>query len=75
MKRFPAHPVVFASLFLAGIAGWGANHTHAQGVQIDHVSIGGVVLNTDGRTPEAGVWVIAETKRPAHSFPSNRGDG
>ena len=36
-------------------------------MQIDRVSIGGVVLNTDGRTPEAGVWVIAETSAlPTH---------
>ena len=31
-------------------------------VQIDQASIGGVVLNSNGDTPEAGVWVIAETK-------------
>jgi hypothetical protein len=31
-------------------------------VQVDKSSIGGVVLNNDGQKPEAGVWVIAETK-------------
>ena len=31
-------------------------------VQIGPASIGGVVLNSNGDTPEAGVWVIAETK-------------
>ena len=67
MKRFLAPPAVFASLFLVWIAGWSAHQTRTQGVQIDHVSIGGVVLNTDGRTPEAGVWVIAETSAlPTH---------
>jgi len=33
-----------------------------QDVQIDQASIGGVVLNANGGMPEAGVWVIAETK-------------
>src|SRR6267143_4891214 len=32
------------------------------GVQVDKSSIGGVVLNSNGAKPEAGVWVIAETK-------------
>ena len=32
------------------------------GSQIDKSSIGGVVLNSNGAKPEAGVWVIAETK-------------
>ena len=41
MKRLPARPIVFASLVLVWIAGWGTHHTRAQGVQIDHVSIGG----------------------------------
>ena len=30
--------------------------------QVDKSSIGGVVLNSNGGKPEAGVWVIAETK-------------
>src|SRR5438309_6117941 len=32
------------------------------GVQVDKNSVGGVVLNSSGAKPEAGVWVIAETK-------------
>src|SRR5712691_8175626 len=32
------------------------------GVQVDKSSVGGVVLNSNGAKPEAGVWVIAETK-------------
>src|SRR6266566_4920722 len=32
------------------------------GVQVDKNSVGGVVLNGNGAKPEAGVWVIAETK-------------
>ena len=38
----------------------------AQEIQLDGRSIGGVVLNV-GKTPEAGVWVIAETTSlPTH---------
>lgn len=33
-----------------------------QGLTIDKSSIGGTVVNSDGGRPEAGVWVIAETK-------------
>src|ERR1700682_6554635 len=32
------------------------------GVRVDKNSVGGVVLNSNGAKPEAGVWVIAETK-------------
>src|SRR6267154_1037743 len=32
------------------------------GLQVDKSSIGGMVVNTSGGKPEAGVWVIAETK-------------
>src|ERR1700738_1171045 len=32
------------------------------GVRVDKSDIGGVVLNSNGAKPEAGVWVIAETK-------------
>src|SRR6266404_4358399 len=31
-------------------------------LQVDKSSVGGTVLNTSGGKPEAGVWVIAETK-------------
>jgi mono/diheme cytochrome c family protein len=34
----------------------------ASGVTVDKASIGGVVLNAKTAKPEAGVWVIAETK-------------
>jgi hypothetical protein len=34
----------------------------ASAVQVDKSSIGGVVVNGNGAKPEAGVWVIAETK-------------
>jgi hypothetical protein len=32
------------------------------GLKIDNASIGGTVVNSNGGKPEAGVWVIAETK-------------
>src|SRR5579871_4117004 len=32
------------------------------GLKVEKSSIGGVVVNSDGAKPEAGVWVIAETK-------------
>jgi streptogramin lyase len=34
----------------------------APGFKIDNASIGGTVVNINGGKPEAGVWVIAETK-------------
>jgi hypothetical protein len=34
----------------------------ASGITVDKSSIGGVVVNSNGAKPEAGVWVIAETK-------------
>ncbi|HVQ15911.1 MAG TPA: carboxypeptidase-like regulatory domain-containing protein, partial [Vicinamibacterales bacterium] len=35
---------------------------NAAGFKIDDASIGGTVVNSNGGKPEAGVWVIAETK-------------
>ena len=32
------------------------------GLKLDEKSIGGTVVNSNGGKPEAGVWVIAETK-------------
>jgi hypothetical protein len=37
-------------------------------VKVDSASIGGVVVNINGGTPEAGVWVIAETKSLSTPF-------
>ncbi len=39
-----------------------AGNSGASGFPVDENSIGGVVMNSDGRAPEAGVWVIAETR-------------
>jgi hypothetical protein len=40
----------------------GAPRAAASGYQVDANSIGGTVANSSGGKPEAGVWVIAETK-------------
>src|ERR1700720_437901 len=45
-----------------GQQGGAARGAGASGVQVDKNSIGGVVLNSYGAKPEAGVWVIAEAK-------------
>jgi streptogramin lyase len=49
------------TLAVLGVLAWQTDNPAAQGVQIDRLSIGGVVLNNSGLAPEAGVWVIAET--------------
>src|SRR5712671_3683040 len=38
------------------------------GLQVDKSSVGGTVVNASGAKPEAGVWVIAETKSLAVPF-------
>jgi len=40
----------------------GAPRGAGSGIQVDANSIGGTVVNSNGGKPEAGVWVIAETK-------------
>src|SRR5260370_21013978 len=40
----------------------GAARAAGPDVQVDATSIGGTVVNSSGGKPEAGVWVIAETK-------------
>ena len=49
-----------AALLISSIAGVGARQTGGSAVPIDADDIGGVVTSAKG--PEAGVWVIAETK-------------
>jgi hypothetical protein len=51
-----------AGLLAAGQEKTSASNASAAGFTIDKNSIGGVVLNSNGDKPEAGVWVIAETK-------------
>jgi len=45
-------------------AGWQNSSRDASSnvSSVDQTSIGGSVVNSDGAKPEAGVWVIAETK-------------
>jgi hypothetical protein len=60
--------VVFAAIVLTSLAGMHAQVTPAS-VAIDNDDIGGVV--TGARGPEAGVWVIAETRdTPTHMIKS-----
>ncbi len=52
-------------VLLLGVFQWsaaGQRNAADLGIQVRANSIGGVVLNNDGGRPEAGVWVIAETK-------------
>src|SRR5579884_3976645 len=65
-----ARNVVWALAIIVCIVGFFELAKHVQpqrvqaapAVQVDKNSIGGVVLNNSGQKPEAGVWVIAETK-------------
>lgn len=55
------------------VATWSARGQQTgAGIQVDKNSIGGTVLNTNGNKPEAGVWVIAETKSFQVPFRTNR---
>src|SRR5258708_7693779 len=53
--------VLLAVLFVAARPVAGGPQA-VPGLTIDKKSIGGTVLNSNGGKPEAGVWVIAETK-------------
>ena len=53
--------VLLAVLFVAARAAVGGQQ-NVPGLKIDKSSIGGTVVNSNGGKPEAGVWVIAETK-------------
>src|SRR5258705_140651 len=52
--------IAFAAVMMASLAGVQESQVAPQTVAIDTDDIGGVV--TGPRGPEAGVWVIAETK-------------
>ena len=60
--------VSFACLLSAAAVTSAAAQPAAQQVRIDADDIGGVVTSAEG--PEAGVWVIAETARPADEITS-----
>lgn len=47
---------------VAGQQNGTARSADASGIQVDKSSVGGTVMNSNGGKPEAGVWVIAETK-------------
>jgi len=50
---------------ILGVFQWsaaGQRKGAALGIQVNANSIGGAVINNAGDRPEAGVWVIAETK-------------
>src|SRR6266699_6706159 len=53
--------VLLAVLFVAARPVVGVPQ-NVPGLTIDKKSIGGTVVNNNGGKPEAGVWVIAETK-------------
>jgi hypothetical protein len=59
--------VLLAVLFVAARATIGGQQ-NVPGLKIDALSIGGTVVNSNGGKPEAGVWVIAETKSLQTSF-------
>jgi hypothetical protein len=59
-KRIWYPGIYIAVLWTGSLAGVGAGQRGGGAVQIDNDDIGGVVTSAKG--PEAGVWVIAETK-------------
>jgi len=57
--------ISLALVFLLGVFHWsavGQRNAADPGIQVTANSIGGAVINNSGGRPEAGVWVIAETK-------------
>jgi hypothetical protein len=59
-----ARRVLWLPLAVLCLVTWSAagQQRSAPKMQADKSSVGGVVVNTNGGKPEAGVWVIAETK-------------
>src|SRR5437868_10086818 len=53
--------LLLAILCVAALPALGGPQSVA-GLKVDKSSIGGTVVNSNGGKPEAGVWVIAETK-------------
>ena len=66
MRKILYPGVCVAALLASSIAGMGARQGGGNTVAIDADDIGGVVTSTKG--PEAGVWVIAETKELPTGF-------
>ena len=66
MRKILYPGVCVAVLLASSIAGMGARQAGGNAVPIDNDDIGGVVTSSKG--PEAGVWVIAETKELPTGF-------
>src|SRR4029453_9222683 len=66
MRKILYPGVCVAVLLASSIAGIGARQAGGNAVPIDNDDIGGVVTSSKG--PEAGVWVIAETKELTTGF-------
>jgi len=63
--RILVRGMLLSLLLVFGLIHWpvaGAQNGGGFGIQVGADSIGGVVINSAGGGPEAGVWVIAETK-------------
>jgi len=62
--RTVARRMLWPLLLVLGLVTWSAagQQNTTSKMQVDKSSVGGVVVNTNGGKPEAGVWVIAETK-------------
>src|SRR5689334_16494531 len=54
--------LLLTGLTLAAQPPQGSGTPNPDAIRIDQASIAGVVLNSAGARPEAGVWVVAETK-------------
>ena len=66
MRKILCPGICVAGLIVSSLAGIGARQAGGSAVQIDGDDIGGVVTSSKG--PEAGVWVIAETKELPTGF-------
>jgi streptogramin lyase len=62
--RFTTRVMLSALLALVCAISWPVARAQqvVAGLQVDKTSVGGIVVNENGAKPEAGVWVIAETK-------------
>ena len=66
MRKLLYPGICGAALLASAIATMGARQAGGNAVAIDNDDIGGVVTSSKG--PEAGVWVVAETKELPTGF-------
>src|SRR5947207_2800584 len=66
MRKLLYPGICIAAVLASSIATMGARQAGGNAVAIDNDDIGGVVTSTKG--PEAGVWVVAETKELPTGF-------